>query len=44
MSPSEETIIRRYYEDQLLDFCREFSPPMPLYVMVRTETFSFMCL
>jgi len=39
LSPPEETTIRRYYEDQLLDFCREFNPPMPLYVMVRTEAF-----
>jgi len=42
LSPSEETTIRRYYEDQLLKFCREFDPPMPVYVMVRTKIFCLM--
>jgi len=35
LSPAEETTIRRYYEEQLITFCRDFSPPMPMYVMVR---------
>lgn len=39
LSPCEETTIRRYYEDRLLDFCREFNPPMPLYVMGTSVTF-----
>jgi len=35
LSPAEETTIRRYYEEQLIAFCREFNPPMPVYVVVR---------
>ena len=37
LSPAEEATIRRYYENQLLKFCHEFSPPMPMYVMVRRK-------
>jgi len=44
LSPAEETTIRRYYEDELLKFCRDFNPVMPVYVMVRTQAFSLMFL
>lgn len=33
LTPQEELILLRQYEQQLKEFCKKFDPPMPKYVV-----------